>query len=77
MGVQKESRLKIEIFWQKVKVWAFFDMGCFRVIPKLVQYLQACKVLVLKDTDTDKMILNMNEKDLLNKISKYFVCIFS
>ena len=37
-------RLKIEIYWQKVKFWAFFDMGCFRVIQNLVQILQACKV---------------------------------
>ena len=38
MDVQQGINVKIEIYW------AFFDMGCLRVIQNLVQFLQACKV---------------------------------
>jgi hypothetical protein len=60
----KKNKVKIKIYWQKVK---------FRVIVNSVQFIEACKV----SSPTDAINENRNRKDFLKKISKYFVFICS
>jgi hypothetical protein len=71
--VQQESRVKVEIDNKKIIFSSISDIGCFSVIRNSIQCLYACKV----SSPKDKWGKHENKQDFLNKILRYYVCIFS